>query len=328
MEHCFNPQKVLVAGGAGFLGSHLCKYLVQTGHEVICMDNLSTGRQKNLEILLEHRRFKFIQHDISEPLPEYFSVDEIYNFACQASPVHYQNDPINTVKTNVLGAFHLLELAKLNQAKIFQSSTSEVYGDPLIHPQKETYNGNVNPLGIRACYDEGKRCAETLFFDYHRLYNVKIKVARIFNTYGPYMNPEDGRVISNFIIQALKNEPLTIYGQGSQTRSFCFVDDLMTGILALMNTSDDFIGPVNLGNDQEHSILEIAQKIIEISGSRSTIIFLPLPKDDPKKRCPDLNLAKKVLDYHPKINIDEGLKHTISYLETELQQQPMMTSSY
>ncbi len=305
--------KVLVTGGAGFLGSHLCEKLLKEHYDVICVDNFYTGSKVNIEHLLKDPYFELIRHDITFPL--YVEVDEIYNLACPASPIHYQNDPVQTTKVNVHGSINMLGLAKRTKAKILQASTSEVYGDPEVHPQPESYRGNVNPLGPRACYDEGKRCAETLFFDYHRQHGVKIKVARIFNTYGPRMHPNDGRVVSNFILQALRGEPLTIYGDGSQTRSFCYVDDLIDGLYRLMKTPDSFTGPVNLGNPEEVSILELAELILELTGSKSEIKFLPLPTDDPKQRCPDITLAKKVLEWEPKVQLREGLKKTIDYFE-------------
>lgn len=313
------PKKnILITGGAGFLGSHMCDRLIQQGHRVICLDNLYTGSIDNIKNLLDHPNFRFIKHDIIEPLDIDESLDEIYNFASPASPPHYQKDPIQTFKTNVLGAIALLELAKKNNAKIFQASTSEVYGDPLSHPQKESDWGNVNPIGIRSCYDESKRSAETLFFDYHRKYNLKIKVGRIFNTYGPNMDIKDGRVVSNFIIQALNNEPITIYGTGEQTRSFCYVDDLIDAIQALMQSEDDFIGPVNIGNASEFTICELATKIIEMTKSNSEIINMPLPLDDPKQRRPDLTVANTKLRWYPTIQLEAGLKKTIRYFEEML----------
>ncbi len=305
--------RVLVTGGAGFLGSHLCERLLKEYYDVLCVDNFYTGSKVNIEHLLNEPYFELIRHDITFPL--YVEVDEIYNLACPASPVHYQNDPVQTTKVNVHGSINMLGLAKRTKARILQASTSEVYGDPEVHPQPETYRGNVNPLGPRACYDEGKRCAETLFFDYHRQHKVRIKIARIFNTYGPRMQPNDGRVVSNFILQALLGKPITIYGDGSQTRSFCYVDDLIEGLIRLMNTDDDFTGPVNLGNPEEVRILELAELILELTGSKSEIKFLPLPADDPKKRCPDITLAKKNLNWEPKIPLKEGLKKTIDYFD-------------
>ena len=306
-------KKILVTGGAGFLGSHLCESLLNKGHTVICADNLSTGQKSNIDHLLAYEKFEFIRHDITSPL--YLEVDEIYNLACPASPVHYQYDPVQTLKTAVHGAINMLGLAKRNGAKILQASTSEIYGDPDVHPQPETYWGKVNPIGIRSCYDEGKRCAETLFFDYHRQHGVKIKVARIFNTYGPGMHPQDGRVVSNFIVQTLKGEEITIYGDGKQTRSFCYVDDLITAFQLLMDSDDGFTGPVNLGNPCELTILELADKIIKLNGSNSKVVFKPVPNDDPKQRKPDINLAKKRLRWEPKIEIRIGLEKTIRYFE-------------
>ena len=306
-------KKILVTGGAGFLGSHLCESLLNKGHTVICADNLSTGQKSNIDHLLGHEKFEFIKHDITSPL--YLEVDEIYNLACPASPVHYQYDPVQTIKTAVHGAINMLGLAKRNGAKILQASTSEIYGDPDVHPQPETYWGKVNPIGVRSCYDEGKRCAETLFFDYHRQHGVKIKVARIFNTYGPGMHPQDGRVVSNFIVQTLKGEEITIYGDGKQTRSFCYVDDLITAFQLLMDSDDGFTGPVNLGNPCELTILELADKIIKLNGSNSKVVFKPVPNDDPKQRKPDINLAKKRLRWEPKIEIRIGLEKTIRYFE-------------
>ena len=306
-------KKILVTGGAGFLGSHLCESLLNKGHTVICADNLSTGQKSNIDHLLAYEKFEFIRHDITSPL--YLEVDEIYNLACPASPVHYQYDPVQTIKTAVHGAINMLGLAKRNGAKIFQASTSEIYGDPDVHPQPETYWGKVNPIGVRSCYDEGKRCAETLFFDYHRQHGVKIKVARIFNTYGPGMHPQDGRVVSNFIVQTLKGEEITIYGDGKQTRSFCYVDDLIIAFQLLMDSDDGFTGPVNLGNPCELTILELADKIIKLNGSNSKVVFKPVPNDDPKQRKPDINLAKKRLRWEPKIEIRIGLEKTIRYFE-------------
>ncbi len=306
-------KKILVTGGAGFLGSHLCERLLEEGHQIICVDNFYTAQRSNICHLLINPCFKLIIHDIN--LPIYLEVDEIYNLACPASPVYYQLDPTQTTKTCVLGSLNMLELARRLNAKILQASTSEVYGDPLVHPQKETYWGNVNPIGLRSCYDEGKRCAETLFFNYHRQYGVKIKVARIFNTYGPRMRPDDGRVVSNFVVQALKGEPITIYGDGSQGRSFCYVDDMVEGLIRLMNSPDEFTGPVNLGNPVQCSILEMAQMILEITGSRSGLVFRPLPPDDPRQRRPDITLAKNALGWEPTVPLKEGLKRTIEYFE-------------
>lgn len=307
-------KRVLVTGGAGFLGSHLSERLLSQGHEVLCVDNLFTGSRENIAHLLEFPNFEFMRHDICFPL--YVEVDEIYNFACPASPLHYQIDPIQTVKTSVLGALNLLGLSKRLRCKIFQASTSEVYGDPHVHPQKEEYWGNVNPIGCRSCYDEGKRCAETLFFDYYRKNNVAIKVARIFNTYGPRMHPNDGRVVSNFIVQALSNQPLTIYGDGSQTRSFCYVDDLVEGAIRFMLSSET--GPINIGNPIEFRILDLASRVITLTGSRSPIVYKALPPDDPKQRRPDIAKAKKLLGWEPTIQLEQGLQATIAYFERAL----------
>ncbi|MDF1594331.1 MAG: SDR family oxidoreductase [Desulfobacterales bacterium] len=304
-------KRILVTGGAGFLGSHLCKRLLQDGCDVICADNFYTGTKQNIVPLLKDPYFELLRHDITFPL--YLEVDEIYNLACPASPIHYQNDPVQTTKVNVHGSINMLGLAKRIKAKILQASTSEVYGDPAVHPQPESYHGNVNCIGPRSCYDEGKRCAETLFFDYHRQHKLKIKVARIFNTYGPQMHPNDGRVVSNFILQALRNEPITIYGDGTQTRSFCYVDDLIDGLIRLMNSPDDITGPVNIGNPDEFTMLELAQKIIQLTGSKSKIVFQPLPQDDPKQRRPDITLAKKQLEWKPRVKLEAGLQKTIEY---------------
>jgi UDP-glucuronate decarboxylase len=309
-------KKVLVTGGAGFLGSHLCKRLLEEGNDVICLDNLFTGTKDNIIDLMSNPYFEFMRHDVTFPL--YVEVDEIYNLACPASPIHYQYDPVQTTKTSVHGAINMLGLAKRLKAKIFQASTSEVYGDPNVHPQKEDYWGNVNPIGFRSCYDEGKRCAETLFFDYNRQMGLDIKVARIFNTYGPNMHPSDGRVVSNFIVQALQGKDITIYGDGSQTRSFCYVDDLIEGFIRLMNTRDGFTGPVNIGNPGEFTIRELAEKVIELTGSSSKLIFKPLPSDDPTQRCPDITLAKTEMDWEPKIHLEEGLLKTIPYFDNLL----------
>lgn len=306
-------KKILVTGGAGFLGSHLCEQLVSMGHDVICLDNYFTGSKSNIRHLLDYSNFELVRHDVTFPL--YIEVDEIYNLACPASPVHYQHDPVQTTKTSVHGAINMLGLAKRTKAKIFQASTSEVYGDPAVHPQPESYWGNVNPIGPRSCYDEGKRCAETLFFDYHRQHNLRIKVARIFNTYGPKMQPNDGRVVSNFILQALSNQPITIYGDGSQTRSFCFVDDLIDGFVRFMNSNNELTGPLNLGNPDEFTVKELAENIIEMTGSSSKLEFLALPEDDPKQRQPDTTLAKESLNWEPKVKLNEGLKQTIQYFE-------------
>ena len=309
----FEKKRILVTGGAGFLGSHLCERLIEEGNEVICLDNYYTGSKNNIFNLINNENFELLRHDICFPL--YVEVDEIYNLACPASPIHYQYDPVQTTKTSVHGSINMLGLAKRQNAKIFQASTSEVYGDPEIHPQNESYWGRVNPIGPRSCYDEGKRCAETLFFDYYRQHKLKIKIARIFNTYGPRMHPNDGRVVSNFIIQALKNEDITIYGDGKQTRSFCFVDDLIGAMLLIMNTEDDFTGPINIGNPEEHTIQEIAEKIIDLTNSNSQIIFKQLPEDDPKQRKPDISIAKGKINWEPKINLVNGLKQTINYFE-------------
>ncbi len=309
----YDNKRILITGGAGFLGSHLCKRLVGEGYEVLCIDNCFTGARKNIADLLSNPNFEFIRHDITFPL--YIEADEIYNLACPASPVHYQFDPVQTTKTSVHGAINMLGLAKRVKAKILQASTSEVYGDPEIHPQTESYWGKVNPIGPRSCYDEGKRCAETLFFDYHRQHGLKIKVARIFNTYGPQMHPNDGRVVSNFIVQALSNKDITVFGDGLQTRSFCYVDDLIEGFIRMMDSPDDFTGPVNLGNPKEFSVLELAKKIIETTGSKSKIVFRALPQDDPCRRQPDISLAKEKLDWEPVIKIDEGLKKTVEYFD-------------
>ena len=306
-------KRVLVTGGAGFLGSHLCERLLNEGCDVLCVDNFYTGSKRNIENLLANPYFELCRHDITFPL--YLEVDEIYNLACPASPIHYQNDPVQTTKVNVHGSINMLGLAKRIKAKILQASTSEVYGDPTVHPQPETYHGNVNCIGPRSCYDEGKRCAETLFFDYFRQHKLKIKVARIFNTYGPRMHLNDGRVVSNFIVQALRGTPLTIFGDGTQTRSFCYVDDLIEGFVRLMNTNDDVTGPINLGKPGEFTILELAEKVIELSNSKSEIIFKTLPADDPKQRRPDITQARKILEWEPKIELEEGLKRTIAYFD-------------
>jgi len=308
----YHRKRILITGGAGFLGSHLSERLLKEGNEILCLDNFFTGTKGNIDHLMDDRNFELIRHDIEFPI--HLEVDEIYNLACPASPPHYQHNPIHTNKTSVLGAINMLGLAKRQNAKIMQASTSEVYGDPQVHPQTEDYWGNVNPIGIRSCYDEGKRCAETLFFDYYRENQVKIKIARIFNTYGPYMHPSDGRVVSNFIIQALKGEDITIYGDGSQSRSFCYVDELIDGFIRLMAT-DAFTGPVNLGNPIEFTIKELAEKIIEMTNSKSRLSLNPLPQDDPKQRQPDITLAKKELGWEPIIKLEEGLKSTISYFE-------------
>lgn len=304
-------KRVLVTGGAGFLGSHLCDRLVMEGHDVLCLDNFFTGTRDNIAHLLGKPGFEIIRHDLVQPV--FLEVDEIYNLACPASPIHYQHNPVKTIKTNVMGAIHMLGLAKRVHAKVLQASTSEVYGDPTVHPQDEAYWGHVNPIGLRSCYDEGKRCAETLFFDYHRQNKVNIRVVRIFNTYGPRMHPNDGRVVSNFIIQALSNRDITIYGDGSQTRSFCYVDDLVDGLILMMNGPDEFTGPVNMGNPQETSILALAEMIIRMTGSRSKVVFEKLPGDDPARRCPDISQARKKLGWEPGIALEEGLARTIAY---------------
>lgn len=310
-------KRILVTGGSGFLGSHICERLLNMGREVICVDNFFTGRKDNILYLLDNPYFEVIRHDVTFPL--YIEVDEIYNLACPASPIHYQHDPVQTTKTTVHGAINMLGLAKRIKAKIFQASTSEVYGDPSVHPQTEDYWGNVNPIGIRACYDEGKRCAETLFFDYKRQHGLAIKVGRIFNTYGPHMAMDDGRVVSNFIVQALRGEDITVYGKGDQTRSFCYVDDLVEGIIRFMeNTDDDFTGPMNLGNPIEFTILELAQTVIDQIGSKSKIVYKPLPSDDPMQRKPDISLAQKAIDWEPKIPLAKGLVPTIKYFEEQL----------
>jgi len=311
-------KRVLVTGGAGFLGSHLCERLLARGDDVLCVDNYFTGRKDNIAHLLHQPNFEPMRHDITFPL--YVEVDEIYNLACPASPIHYQFDPVQTTKTSVIGAINMLGLAKRVKAKILQASTSEVYGDPIVHPQDESYRGNVNPIGPRACYDEGKRCAETLFFDYHRQHKVKIRVVRIFNTYGPRMHPNDGRVVSNFIVQALKNEPITLYGDGSQTRAFCYVDDLIDGFVRMMDASDETVGPINLGNPVETSVAELAKIIIDLTGSRSKITYRPLPVDDPVQRCPDISQAESVLGWQPRMPLRTGLQRTIAYFETLLRE--------
>lgn len=309
-------KRILVTGGAGFLGSHLCEKLLDLGNDVICLDNLFTGSKDNIRHLMDNNYFEFIRHDITQPI--YLEVDEIYNLACPASPVHYQHDPIATGKTSVMGALHTLGLAKRCHARILQASTSEVYGDPEIHPQPESYRGCVNPIGPRSCYDEGKRMAETLFFDYHRQHGVDIKVIRIFNTYGPRMSAHDGRVVSNFIVQALNNEDITIYGDGKQTRSFCYVDDLIDGMIKMMESRDDFTGPVNIGNPGEFTMLELAELVIKLAGSDSKIVYKPLPQDDPMQRKPVIDLAKKELDWAPTIGLEEGLERTIEYFRVKL----------
>lgn len=307
-------KKILITGGAGFLGSHLCERLLAAGNDVICLDNFFTGAKTNVVHLLDNPRFELIRHDVTFPL--YIEVDEIYNLACPASPIHYQFDPVQTTKTSVHGAINMLGLAKRLRAKILQASTSEIYGDPIVHPQTESYWGRVNPVGIRSCYDEGKRCAETLFFDYWRQHRLRIKVVRIFNTYGPRMHPNDGRVVSNFIMQALRDEDITIYGDGRQSRSFCYVDDLIEAMIRTMNSADDFTGPLNIGNPHEFTILELAEEVIRLTGSKSRLIFHPLPSDDPRQRQPDISLAKKVINWSPTVELQEGLKRTIAYFKT------------
>ncbi len=309
----YHRKRILVTGGAGFLGSHLCERLLNEGNDVLCLDNFFTGVRENIIHLMDNHRFELIRHDVVEPI--LLEVDEIYNLACPASPIHYQYNPIKTTKTSVMGAINMLGLAKRTRAKILQASTSEVYGDPNVHPQSEDYWGNVNPIGLRSCYDEGKRCAETLFFDYHREHGIPIKVARIFNTYGPRMHPADGRVVSNFIIQALKGEDITLYGDGSQTRSFCYVDEMVDGFIRLMASPDAFTGPVNLGNPDEFTIRELAEKVVAMTGSKSKLVCKPLPADDPKQRQPDITLAKQKLGWEPKIKLEEGLKKTIAYFD-------------
>ena len=311
----WQTKRVLVTGGAGFLGSHLCDRLIADGAEVLCVDNFFTGRRSNVAHLLEHPRFELMRHDVTFPL--YVEVDEIYNLACPASPVHYQYDPVQTTKTSVHGAINMLGLAKRTGAKILQASTSEVYGDPAVHPQTEEYWGNVNPIGIRSCYDEGKRCAETLFFDYHRQHKVKIKVARIFNTYGPRMHPNDGRVVSNFIVQSLAGESITIYGDGSQTRSFCFVDDLIDGFIRFMDTPDEITGPINLGNPDEFTIRELAELVLDQAGGESELVEKALPADDPQQRKPDIGVARETLNWEPKVKLAQGLERTVAYFEGE-----------
>lgn len=309
-------NRILVTGGAGFLGSHLCDRLIAEGQSVLCVDNFYTGNKKNLSGLLSHPSFELMRHDVTFPL--YVEVDDIYNLACPASPVHYQYDPVQTTKTSVHGAINMLGLAKRVKARILQASTSEVYGDPEVHPQPETYWGRVNPIGIRSCYDEGKRCAETLFFDYYRQHNLRIKVMRIFNTYGPRMHPNDGRVVSNFIVQALKGNDITIYGDGLQTRSFCYVDDLIEGMIRMMRSPDDLIGPVNVGNPGEYSMIELAENVLKLVGGKSKLVFLPLPQDDPKQRKPDISVAASKLNWKPTVNLEDGLRETVAYFRSVL----------
>jgi UDP-glucuronate decarboxylase len=309
----YAPKRVLVTGGAGFIGSHLCDALIERGHEVLCVDNFYTGARRNISHLLGHPRFELMRHDITFPL--YVEVDEIFNLACPASPIHYQNDPVQTIKTSVVGAINVLGLAKRLRIRVLQASTSEVYGDPQIHPQTENYWGHVNPIGPRSCYDEGKRSAETLFMDYHRQHRLDIKILRIFNTYGPRMDAADGRVVSNFIVQALTGEPLTIYGDGSQTRSFCYYSDLVAGMLAMMDTSSDFTGPCNLGNPAEFTMSELAHEVLELTGSKSKLVHMPLPQDDPRQRQPDISLAKDRLGWTPQVALREGLKETVAYFD-------------
>jgi UDP-glucuronate decarboxylase len=316
--HELTRRRTLVTGGAGFLGSHLCERLLERGHDVICVDNYFTGTRDNVVPMLSNPRFELVRHDITFPL--YIEIDEIYNLACPASPIHYQFDPVQTTKTSVHGAINVLGLAKRTKARILQASTSEVYGDPDVHPQTEEYWGRVNPIGLRSCYDEGKRCAETLFFDYRRQHGLGIKVARIFNTYGPRMHPSDGRVVSNFIVQALTNQPITVYGDGTQTRSFCYVDDLIGGLIALMGTADDVTGPINLGNPEEHQIRTLAETIIEMSNSRSRLVFKPLPSDDPMQRQPDIARARAALGWEPVVALRDGMKRTIAYFDCLLRE--------
>jgi UDP-glucuronate decarboxylase len=318
-------KRILVTGGAGFLGTHLCLRLLEEGHEILCVDNFFTGTRRNITALIDHKRFELLRHDVTFPL--FVEVDEIYNLACPASPIHYQLDPVQTTKTSVLGAINMLGLAKRLKIPIMQASTSEIYGDPIVHPQTESYWGNVNPVGPRSCYDEGKRCAETLFFDYHRQHKLKIKVARIFNTYGPYMRPDDGRVVSNFICQALLGQDITIFGDGSQTRSFCFVTDLIDGFVRLMNSPGDVTGPINLGNPGEFSVRELAEKVIAMTGSKSKIVEKPLPQDDPKQRRPDITLAHEKLGWKPSISLEQGLSLTIAYFETLLRERGVKSAA-
>jgi UDP-glucuronate decarboxylase len=312
----FSTKRIMITGGAGFLGSHLCETLLSQGHEILCVDNFFTGSRRNLEHLLDHKRFELLRHDVTFPL--YVEVDEIYNLACPASPFHYQHDPVQTTKTSVSGAINMLGLAKRLRIKVLQASTSEVYGDPAVHPQPEEYWGHVNPIGIRSCYDEGKRCAETLFFDYHRQHRLRIKVARIFNTFGPRMHPDDGRVVSNLIVQALRGEEITIYGDGSQSRAFCYVDDLIEGLTRLMNTKDDIVGPINLGNPAEFTIRQLADLVIELTGSASKLRSCPLPSYDPRQRQPDIGKAREILGWEPQVSLRDGLIKTIGYFEALL----------
>ena len=311
-------MKVLVAGGAGFIGSHLCEHLLNQGHKVICLDNFFTGSRENIKPFLKNRDFKLIEHDIIDPFYIKEKIDQIYNLACPASPIHYQINAIRTIKANTIGMINVLGFAKKHKARILQTSTSEVYGDPLEHPQKETYNGNVNPISVRACYDEGKRVSETLIFDYYRKWNIEIKIVRIFNTYGPRMAKDDGRVVSNFIVQALLNKSVSVYGDGSQTRSFCYVDDMVEGLIKLMNSPKKFLGPFNLGNPKELTIKDLAEKIVLLTKSKSKITFLSLPEDDPIRRCPDISLAKKILKWEPKVSLEEGLNKTINYFKKKI----------
>jgi UDP-glucuronate decarboxylase len=318
-------KRILVTGGAGFLGSHLCERLIADGHSVLCVDNYFTGSKDNISHLLGDPHFEAMRHDITFPL--YVEVDEIYNLACPASPIHYQFDPVQTTKTSVVGAINMLGLAKRTRAKVFQASTSEVYGDPTVSPQPESYRGNVNPLGPRACYDEGKRCAETLFFDYHRQHRTRVKVVRIFNTYGPRMHPDDGRVVSNFIIQALTGKDITLYGDGLQTRAFCYVDDMIEGFVRMMATGEDFAGPVNLGNPHEITVRELAERILALTGAKSRLVYAPLPQDDPLQRCPDIGLARRVLGWEPNVALEQGLGRAIAYFEHRLARENLRTAS-
>jgi UDP-glucuronate decarboxylase len=311
-------KSILIAGGAGFLGSHLCEGLLDRGHDILCVDDFSTGSRRNISSFIGNRNFQVLNHDVSSPLPAQIGAEQIYNLACPASPIHYQRDPIQTTKTSVYGAINLLEIARENRARILQASTSEVYGDPDVHPQIETYRGRVNPIGVRSCYDEGKRCAESLFFDYHRIFGTEIKVLRIFNTYGPRMLPNDGRVVSNFIVQALRGQDLTIFGDGTQTRSFCYVDDLIDCFISMMNSDSKTLGPINAGNPNEFTILELAEKVLSLVGGVSKLVFKPLPSDDPRQRKPDISFAKQKLDWEPKINLMDGLRETIKFFRRTL----------